>query len=226
MFTSKLRFYSVGLVAIDKPLDTHEIQVMPIEVAPFFNGEVADLESRTEVSGLNARDEQYTVTLNLRNTITASWMPIGSNRVTSPNIKRLEYVIIWQYEKTDKYYWTPMGINDDLRTLETAVYAWAARPDDTEELDLTTNMYTLEVSAHGQHITLRTTTANGEPYAYAVQLNTRDGSFSISDDNDNVMEMVSETGRFHVKNFDDTEVTMEGRNITSLCQGVVAATAG
>lgn len=223
MFISKLRFYSMGLVATDKADDTHDIQVIPIEVIPTVTGAVGDVESKVEVSGKDSEDVGYTVELNFSNTITATWMPMGSNRLTSPNLVKDEQVLIWQFGDTDRYYWSPLGRDDDLRLLETIVFGIAARASEDDELDPANNMYTLEVSSHGQHITLRTTKDLGEPFAYTFQLNTGEGQVTLSDDNDNLIELSSETGRIKAINKEDTEITIEEEEIFAKAKGDITA---
>lgn len=225
MFASKLRFYSLGLVSTDKELGSHLIHVIPIEVVPFTTGPTSAVDSTQKVHGKLPNGSGYSVSLNMQNTIQATWMPMGSNRITSPDVVRNEQVLIWQYGDTDVYYWSPLGRDDDLRLLETVVWGIAAREDDSEPLQPGVNMYTIEASSHGRHITLRTTSGNGEPYEYTVQINTGDGSIHIADNNDNIIQLISESGTIQAKNKEDTEVTIEEQDIVARALGVIDADA-
>lgn len=218
MFESKIKIVSIGYVASDKPRDTHELQVVPVEITPQLDGELANVTTEMDVEGQDKYEEKYTVQVTASSTVTATWLPIGSNRVTSPDMKRREKVLLWQYADSDKYYWTPMGLDDDLRRLETVVYAWSATDDIDEELDITSNMYTLEISTHNGHITLHTTQANDEPFEYTIQLNTRDGNFFFTDNIGNTVKIDSEERQIRAINADDSEVNIEKTKIYAYAQ--------
>jgi hypothetical protein len=221
MFISKLRFYSFAIAAENKELDSHEVVVVPIEVVPDITGEILDSIQELEVSGDSAEGKSYTIRINASSTITATWMPFGSNRVTSPDIKRGERLIIWQYADHDKYYWTPAGLDDSLRRLETVIYAWSATPDHSEELDLDSNMYSLEVSTHKKIISLKTTQADGEPFGYTIELDTAYGKFSITDNEGNTIFLDSPERIIKAKNTDNTEITIDKTKIYSYAKDMM-----
>lgn len=213
MFESKLRVVSIGVAAENKALDSHQIPIYPVEMMPAGDGEIRETLEETELSGVDKAGVEYTAKINTSSTLTATWLPWGSNRATSPDIRRGEQLLIWQYADVDKYYWTTMGLDDDLRRLETVIYAWSATKDEAVALDLAENMYSLEVSTHGSHITLHTTKANGEPFEYTLQLNTKTGKFFITDDVGNTVTLDSAKTAIQAINKDMTEVTL---NKTSL----------
>ena len=213
MFESKLRVVSIGVAAENKALDSHQLPIYPVEMMPAADGEIRESLDEVELSGVDKNDRQYTVKINTSSTLTANWLPYGTNRATSPDVRRGEHLLIWQYADVDQYYWTPMGIDDDLRRLETVIYAWSATPDEAAELNLAENMYSLEVSTHGKHITLHTTQANGEPFEYTLQLDTAAGKFFITDQVGNTLTLDSTKTVLQAINKDLTEVTL---NKTSL----------
>lgn len=208
MFESKLRVVSVGVAAENKALDSNQIPIWPIEMMPTADGEIREVLEETELTGLDKNDVQYTAKINTSSTLTATWLPHGTNRVTSPDIRRGEHLLIWQYADVDVYYWTCMGLDDDLRRLETVVHAWSATKDESVELSLTENMYTMEVSTHGKHITLHTTRADGEPYEYTMQLDTGNGKFFLTDQVGNTVTLDSPKTQITAINKDLTEVTL------------------
>ena len=209
MFESKMRVMSIGIAAENKALSSNLLSVIPIEAIPLIDGDLLDSITSIETSGVDATGAEYTVKVKTSPALKTTWLPMGSNRITAPDVRRGERLLIWQYADTDKYYWSPMGLDDDLRRLETLIYAWSATKDDNEELDVTKNMYTLEISTHAKHLTLRTTKANDEPYAYTIQLNTKEGVFFISDDDGNVIELNSKKRKIVAKNADATEVLLD-----------------
>ena len=209
MFKSKLHIVSVGIAAHNKPLDSTELHVIPIELTPFADGDVRAAIESVDASGINKDGLEYTVRVKSASALTASWFPFGSsNRVTPPDVRRNEHVLIWQYADVDKYYWTPMGMDDDLRRLETVIYAFSATKDEAEELDPSSNMYSLEVSTHGKNITLHTTTADGEPYEYTIQLDTGYGKLTVTDNIGNTITLDSPEHHIRAINTDLTEVSL------------------
>lgn len=209
MFKSKLRVVSIGVAAENKALDSHELAITPIELVPGVDGDLMEALTETEVFGVDKNGTDYSVLLNTSSTLTARWLPWGSNRVTSPDVRRGEHLLIWQYADVDRYYWSPMGIDDDLRRLETVIYAWSATSEEAQELNLIENMYSLEVSTHGKHITLHTTQANGEPFEYTLQLDTDKGKFFLTDQVGNTVTLDSAKTQIQAINKDMTEVTLE-----------------
>lgn len=223
MFESKYRVVSVGIAAENKALNSHTLPVVPIEMFPLMNGEVMESLDEVEVSGMDQREVEYTITIKSSSTLTCDWMPHGSNRVTSPDVRRGERLLIWQYADSDKYYWTPLGMDDDLRRLETVIHAWSATPDIDAELSLTENMYSLEVSTHGKQITLHTTQADGEPFEYTLQLNTADGIFFITDQDGNSVQLDSANRVLKSVNSDKTEVTIDKTNLFAYAKDKIRA---
>lgn len=208
MFESKFRVVSIGIAAENKALDSYEVPVAPIEIFPMVDGELVESLDEVDVSGVDQMGVDYTIRLKTSSTVTATWMQMGSNRVTPPDIRRGERLLLWQYADSDKYYWTSMGMDDDQRRLETAIWAWSATPDVAAELDLANNMYSVELSTHGKHITIHTTQENGEPFEYTIQLNTGSGIFFITDQDGNSVQLNSAERIIKAVNSDDTEATI------------------
>lgn len=221
MFLSKMRFFSIGYVAENKPLTTNDIVVVPVEALPMVDGDLRDISDEFDVSGTDKSGKTYTVEITVGSTLNCQWLPIGSNRVTAPDVRRGERVMIWQFADVDRYYWTPLGMDDDLRRLETAIFAFSATADDDEELDPATNMYTLEVSTHEGHITIHTTQANDEPFEYTIQLNTRDGNFFITDNEDNTVILDSAERIIKAINADETEITIDKQTIYAFAEKLI-----
>lgn len=223
MFESKYRVVSVGIAAENKALDSHILPVVPIEMFPLIDGEVMESLDEVDVSGLDQKDIEYTVKIKTTSTLTCEWMPHGSNRVTSPDVRRGERLLIWQYADSDKYYWTPTGMDDDLRRLETVIHAWSATPEIDAVLNLTENMYSLEVSTHGKHITLHTTQADGEPFEYTFQLNTAAGLFFLTDQDGNSIQLDSANRVIKAKNSDESEITIDRTRIYAYAKDEIQA---
>lgn len=184
--TSSLRFYSMGVVAANKLRTSKVIEVTPIEHLPFVDGQLTDTGTNVQAQGIDINGAAYNTQVATAVTIQATWLPEGDgNRVTAPDVRRGEYVKLYQYADADQYYWTSSGLPGQ-RKLETVVHAWSGSSDERANLDYT-NSYYKELSTHDGHITWHTSKANGEFTTYDIQLNTKEGYFRFQDGVGNVL---------------------------------------
>lgn len=191
METSKLHLYSYGIVAINKPRSTNEIEVTPMEVTPMVNGEITDASVQEKAKGVDADGAAFEASVNTAATIKARWLPFESNRSTAPDVRRGEKVAIWRFADADKYYWSSLEYEAKLRKLETVIYTFSNTQDEGSGSTPQT-CYFLEVSTHDKVIKLHTSTSDGEPYGYDFVLNTKEGNFTIVDTIDNRITLDSE----------------------------------
>lgn len=213
MQMSKLIPYAVGIVAVNKPLTTTLIEVTPIEDLNFLNGEITDNIQDSVTKGLDSKGSSFESSVQVGATINAQWLPIGiSNRVTAPDVRRGEKVIIYKYADVDMYYWTTLTYDMRLRKLETVIYAFSATQEENE-VGKADNTYFFEVSTHKKTITLHTSKANDEPFIYDIQLNTNDGSFILQDDIGNFISLDSKNVRLEMKNSDGSWIDIDRKNI-------------
>ena len=212
-FKSKLSCISVAYVSVDKIKDSHDIYVLPIEVLPDTDGDLQDAIDEASITATNDNDIKVTVVLKSSSFIRAKWLPLASNRVTSPDIKRGEKVMLWRLGDTDTYYWSELGLDDHLRRLERVIYAWAANPEEKVELDISEDMYSFEVDTYEGHVTLHTSTKNGEPFEYTVHINTKEGYLFITDNDDNAIILNSAETGIRLVNKDKTEVFLDKRRL-------------
>lgn len=216
---SKLKVYSLGIVAKNKPLDTNKIEVSPIEDLNMVNGEITDHGVEYESKGVDKNGGVYENSIASSNTVIATWMPIGSaNRYTSPDVRRGEYVMIYQFGDADQYYWVTMKDDLTLRKLETVIYAYSGTPDESKGVTPETH-YFLEISTHKKLVHFHTSKANGEPFVYDVQICTKDGYIIIQDDIGNIFTIDSKERRIELKNTDGTHQDMDKKNYTVTVPG-------
>ena len=71
-------------------------------------------------------------------------------------------------------------------------------------------MYYLEVSTHNKLVSFHTSTSDGEPYGYDIQINTKEGTFLITDTIGNRFELVSRQHLLKMTNTDGSFVKIEG----------------
>ena len=211
---SKLKIYSLGIVAKNKALDSHKIEVTPIEDLNMVDGEITDHGIEQTSKGIDKSGATYETKVSSSNTIEATWMPLGSpNRHSAPDVRRGEYVVIYQFGDADKYYWVTFKDDLTLRKLETVIYAFSGTPDESKGLSAETH-YFLEISTHKKLIHFHSSKANGEPFVYDVQINTGEGFILIQDDIGNFFTIDSKERRIELKNTDATHLDIDKRNYT------------
>lgn len=222
MDISLFRRRSIGIVVKNKDRDTHEVEVAPIEDVFSIDGQLTDDLTTIESEGTDSSGNTYIVSVNTSVSIPCQWLQLhGSNRITSPDVRVGEQVVIYQYGDTDVYYWVPLGMHDDLRRLETVLMGWSATSDASVELDPDTNMYTLLLSTHDNKVVFNTTMENGEAFGYTITLDTDYGSLEIIDNEGNYALMDSAERKFEIYNTDESFCRMEKTEIHSYCKDLI-----
>lgn len=209
---SLFRMVAFGYAAENRQQGSVTLEVMPAEIMGYMQGELSSDVGVVESEGVDAEGRRYTVSVSVANTIKASWYPHATNLLIPPSIRRGERVELWQFADVDQYYWMPTGLDEALRRLDTYIIGISATRDETTKTLSVENSYTMEFCSHTKAVTIRTSKADGEPYAYVVQLNGKDGKVLIEDDAGNYLELVSKEAKWSVVNAQGAEFTIAGRN--------------
>lgn len=209
---SQFHFYSLGTVAVNKPLNVDIIEVTPSEHTGMLNGEILDHQVQESRKSTNADGSAYETNTTQSATIKCRWMPFGSNRLTSPDVRRGEQVVIMRFGDKNEFYWVSTEYEKKLRKLETVVYGISATRDEND-IGNPDSMYYIEISSHRKLIHLHTSNKNGEPFVYDLQLNTGDGYFLLTDDVNNLINLDSKNTRIELTNSDSSTVQIDKKNI-------------
>jgi hypothetical protein len=220
---SKLQVYTYGTAAENLALNSFELEITPLEHTPMVDGELTTNAQSATVQGMDLSGAQYQSQMTSSGTIRATWLPLGQpNRMTPPNVRRGEEVVVYRFGDADKYYWNTARNDLTFRRLETVVWAISAVQTEGTKCDQT-NTYFVEFSSHKKTITLSTSTskANGEVTAYIITLDPGKGKLSIADDLDNEMFLDSTQNQWHIQNgdgsfFDMTKKIMSGMAADSI----------
>lgn len=214
MDVSKFRMVSLGVVAENKLQGSRTIKVVPYELVPTMDGDVVHNDDVLTVAGMDSLGLGYSVELSTTTTITAHWLPSSeSNRKTAPDMQRGERVFLYQYGNVDKYYWVDSGLDQHLRRLETIAWSFADTREEDVEID-NSNSWFFEVSTHAKAVTFHTTTSDGEPYEYTMQLNAKDGVFLFFDSDGNRLEHNTPERKLEWENSDKTRITLDKQELT------------
>lgn len=205
--------YSIGIAAENKPLNTRDLNVTPIEILSALDGELKHNPEEVIQTGTDSEGNHYEVRVIQDITLTATWLPSSSNRVTAPDIRRGELIEIYRLADTDRFYWRCMGLSDHLRRLETIIFAINGSPDENAKgIDFET-CYFIELSTHQRQITLSTSQANGEPFRYTFQFNTAEGYVNLTDDVGNHVILDSTNTLIHLENIAGSMVELNKEDI-------------
>lgn len=210
---SQFQFYSVAIVAANKKLTTDRIEAVPMEDEPMLDGELSDDAQKSKSKSSSTEKEHYESELDTTASVQARWLPLGSdNRITAPDVRRGEKVMLYRYADTDEYWWMPLTQSKKLRRLETVIYSYSNETKENVEVN-NNNSYWLEISTHNQAIHLHTSKNNNEPFEYDIQINTKEGCIIIKDDDDNYIIMDSKERQIKLHNRDDSFVDINKKKI-------------
>lgn len=213
MELSQLKIYSLGIVAANKALTSRDVSITPVEDTPMVNGEITDDVTKYKADAADSDGKAYSVELDTTNTVTATWLPLGSsNRMTAPDVRRGETVVLYRFADSDKFWWTTLKDDMNLRKLETVIYAFSGTKDENAK-STSENCYFLEVSTHQKLVHFHTSKANGEPFMYDIQINTKDGFIQIQDDANNFFRFDSKERQLEMVNSDNSRIEINKTNI-------------
>lgn len=211
---SKFTFVSIGRVADNKRLDSDIVEVYIGEQLPFIQGEVTSQAEDYKAKGENDLGESYNDSIKSTVTVEAQWLAFGeSNRLTSPDVRRGERVMVCKYADADKYYWFKFGNDNDLRKLETIVWGISAHKEEESKLG-SDNSYYAELSSHKKHFRFHMSKVNGEKVTYDLEMNPGKGHVLLTDDIGNWFSIDSTEHRIEMMNTDGCHHDMHKRNLT------------
>jgi len=209
---TELRRMSVGIIAENKRLDSPFVEIIPIEALNLMDEELGYEKTTLKTSGIDVEEKPYKVEVDMTVTLKAEWLA-ETNRMTPPDVRRGEQVWIWRQGDADKYYWTTLGRDDDLRRLETVLYRYSGLPENIDEEVTEDNSYYIEWSTHKKTITIKTSQRNEEFCIYTLQFNPGDGQWTVEDNLGNIVQIDSEHTTIHVRNADMSLIEMNRKQI-------------
>lgn len=217
---SSFKFYSFGIVAANKERNSFDIRVVPVEEITLATGQSESMQVKTidnKRTNVQRRQEktrvpmgQQTMSYNVSVPdhrkivrsetleggldIVARWTAFGqSNRITPPDVRQGETVMIFRVSDSDEYYWTTMMNEPSLRRQETVCYIFGNLPDGIKAFDKGSS-YWFEVSTHDKYVKLHTSKNDGELAAWDISIDTAKGVLVITDNAGNDLTLDSGQG--------------------------------
>ena len=209
---TKIQFYSVAYVAKDKEPNKREIECYPIEVLPNVEGELTQ-EEDIQGSIKDSIGNEISISLKKYKTVLAAWLPLGQpNRATAPDVCRGETVILLRYGTEDKFYWSPLGAEFDLRKKESVLYFFSNKEQLAEEGNLNKEGYYFLIDTKNKKIKLHTSNNDEEEVEYNITIDTKEGNIEILDTNENRIFLNSKDSELNIKTIE--KITTETKNKT------------
>lgn len=223
---SLLRVISVGVAAENKALNSPEVEVVLSEQQSFINGEIKSDFKTDTAKGVDAYGNPFEVSVNMANTVLATWFGDGTNRATPPDLRRGDPVEILQYAEVDKFYWRARPIpGTSTRKLETVTHFFSNTQDENDNSPSAKNSWFQEVSTHNKTWTTKTNKNDGEAFEYTQQIDAKNGNVVLAaDDVGNYVQMNSKDGVIELANAEGSFIHIDkGKIVLNADQIIVQA---
>lgn len=220
---SHFHMYSVGVAAENKKRGTDYLEVSPLEQLPMMDGQLTQNTNDYRAASSDSVGMAYEENNKITATVLAKWKPVngGGNRMTSPDVRRGEKVMLYQFADSDEYYWDTMSNEIGNRKLETVAWAYSGTQDENDSDANPDNSYVLELSTHEGRVGLTTSQKNGEKTKYTVCFNSKEGIIDIKDSHGNGVYI--NTSDSHVKQYNSSGsiIEMIGKVINISCDDTI-----
>lgn len=182
MQTSQFVLFSYGIAATDIERGSATLEVWPVETLSTYDGDVLPDSVGITTKGVDADGNPYENKVNKTATIEAEWLG-SNNRITPPDIRRGERLYLYRYGDTEDFYWQEVGTDQNLRSLETIILAFAAKPSKNNKKPPTPdNSYFFELSTHDKIVRFSTSMINGEAASFTAAFDLQKGTAVVEDE--------------------------------------------
>ena len=211
---SGFNFYCYGEVSVDKPEDTNIIEVFPKDIMYNLNGEIDNRQESVVINRTSADGKVKTDKISAKNVIAARWLALGgSNRVSAPDVRKGETVLVFRYGTNDDYYWDPITTETTKRGKETVTYLF--KNTDSQDQVNENNSYFLTYSTRHKFVHLHTSKNDGEPVSYDLKIDTKKGIVNFQDSRGNIIELKSTEDYLRIKTNKKIDIDTQEFNIVA-----------
>ena len=214
---SKLSWYGLAVVLVDKPADTYEIIVTPMEEMNLLDGDLNKWEVKYDIAlpDINGNTKSSGVKLDAK--LKATWLPFSTsgNKKSAPDVVKNETVLLYRYADEDKYYWDVIFYEPKIRRLEHCVYTWGNKTAPLVEYDESSS-YWFKVSTRDKYIWLHTSKDDkgSEAATYDIKIDTKLGEVTLVDNHQNWIKLFSTQRKIDIKtktfNVDVSQMNVSG----------------
>lgn len=214
-----------GKVIEHKRYGSKDISVIPTDQQPIQAGElVADIE-KTDATGVDASGKAYTSSMQTSKALTATWLGLGDNRVTAPDVRRGDIVELYEYHDTQKLYWQAIGADHGKRRKEKVTHRFSMTDDEnTGDLD-DSNSISVDHDGENGMTTIKVPSVKGKA-PVTLQMNSKAGTACMLVGEDNFVQIEQDGEKITTQNGSGSFVILEGNNIETNCKGDKKYTTG
>ena len=205
-YQSTFRPFSKGIATENLQPGSRTLAITLAEMFPAQTGEVTSRYDTHQVTGQSADGASYAGSSTTSSSITAEWLPFGSNRISAPNIRRNEAVLVWATADHGEYRWTALGDHDDYRNTEVAIFGFRAAKDYSKTPSTSDSMYCIEINTERGLIAVSTTTDRGEYTRTALVWDTKEGTWTYEDGVENKITSEAKENRIVISNQQGSEL--------------------
>lgn len=208
------RFYSLGIVSVDKVEGDEFIEVVPIEDMTLALGEMKPDSKSYKSTNQNTKGVGKTSEVAGGETVKAKWVPLADpNRDNAPDVYRNETVMIYKYADTQDYYWSTIFREPRLRGKERRRISLSNLDQDVKGKGYDSDSsYWVEMDTKYKKIKLHTSDNDGEPTTYDLTIDTKEGTVELTDALGNSILLESVPGKLTVTT--DYSVTVNTKHYT------------
>lgn len=186
---SQLHLVSIGIAVKDKEKFSDELEIYLVELFPYVQGKIADQKLDHQKDMADSKGTTKSHTAKGSYTIKAKWLPDGSgNQITAPDVYKNESVKVFRYADTDKYFWSTVFREPKLRKQETVATMYSNVKEPNKEFDKQSSYWT-QVDTRDKKWQLHTSKNDGEKCEFDAILDTKEGTFTLTDNNGNTFTL-------------------------------------
>lgn len=205
-----------GKVIEHKKLGSNDIEVIPFDEQPHQQGAlVADIEQST-ATGTDARGATYSSTMSTSKAITATWKGNGDNRVTAPDVRRGEWVELFEYHDTQKVYWQAISGDHSKRRKEKVTYRFSMTDDESTDESTDENSITVDHDGDQGMTTIKVPSVDGKA-PVTFQMNSKQGTACMLVGEGNFVQIEEDGDTITSQNAAGSYAILEGDNIRTNC---------
>ena len=213
--------YSLGICAVNKPLNTDIIEAYPVEKLPMYDGELVDAEEQHTATIVDSFGRSKSITTTTGVTLKCKYKSNDPNRLTSPDIRRGAYVQIYKQNNSDTFYWEPYTNTNNYQKLETVINGFSDTKEENQQPN-ESNTWTQGVSTHEKKVNIiHTTKSDKEKWSYDINIDVAAGIMMLMDDIGNYIKLDSGGHLIRFQNADGTFLELNKKQIEWGCETYV-----
>lgn len=200
---SEFKLNSIGTASSKLKRGDVWIDVFPHEILNDYKGDVSGYKNKKKVTISTLQESNKVIKTTKKMTLRAKWKGTGGNQLTPPTIHVGELVELWKAKDSDRWFWTKLRNEPDVRGLEDEVTMWSnldrSKKKNIGKLAGMKDSYSHVVSTKKGYVQFTSSKANGEKVKITDRYDMKNGYVKLSDDKGNFVKLNCIKGIWGVK---------------------------